>query len=507
MKPGMITIIDIGSSSTKVVVARKRFSGLEVLKTAILPAANMTEQELAAQIRTFINDNKLERSRFATCINRNSCLVKFLKLPTLDEEEIGIMLPFELEKHVPPALGEVVTAWRLVRQDQEKSFSELAVVVIKRDLIDKHLSLLSQSGVTPDLIGFSSLALADGFVRSGQGQGQAVLLQIGAASTEINILVEGKLLFSRSVPVAGNTLNQLWLKETGQEEAAVEVLKKDPEQQKNQKAAGAALGWLKILGDEIEQSFEAFRSERQQFLRPVIYLSGGGSLWPGLAPYLKERFHAETVLSDPFAGWSIAPDYLPEQAVIFTQAMGLAAALAKPENNGINLLPLDLVSAKEKKRKKKLALLSSAIILLVIMPLAIIGFSGRIKEKKEIAEINRQLAAIKADLGQAKEMQNKVQLYQDCVKGKEILLESLRQITLAAPGNVFLDHFAYDRLAKTINLRGKTTTHASAAGFAIALDKTAYFDKIINKGSREDKIGDLSLVNFEMDCQLKEGTP
>lgn len=507
MKTGMITIIDIGSSAVKIVVARKRFSDLEVLKTAYLPAATLTEPELAAQIHSFVFDNALERSPFATCINRNSCLVKFLTLPTLDEEEIGTMLPFELEKHVPQALGEVVTAWRLVRQDPEKNFSEVAVVVIKRDLIDKHLSLLSQAGVTPDLIGFSSLALADGFVRAGQEQGQAVLLQIGAASTEINILVEGKMLFSRSVPVAGNTLNQLWLKETGQEEAEVEVLKKDPDQIKDKKVAGAARDWLRMLGDEIEQSFEAFRSERQQFLQPGIYLSGGGSLWPGLGPYLQERFHAETVLSDPFAGWNMAPGSLPEQGVSFAQAMGLVAEAAKPGDTNINLLPLDLVSAKEKKRKKKLTLMSTALALLVILPVAIIGFSGRIKEKRELAEINRQLAAIKSDLGQAKEMQNKVQLYQDCVKGKEILLESLRQITLAAPSNVFLDYFAFDRMAKTINIRGKTTNHASAAGFAIALDKTAYFDKIINKGSREDKFGDLSLVNFEMDCQLKEGTP
>jgi type IV pilus assembly protein PilM len=478
MNPGIITVFDIGSSSIKAVVVRKRLGLVSLLRAEeILLSKGAEPSAIAGLIHDFIARHKLEKAGFITCVNRNSCLVKFIKLPTLNKEEIADMLPFELEKHIPPELGEVVTSHRLIRQDRrEKGFSEVLIAIIKRDLVEKHLQLLAQAGVTPVLISLSSLALADALLFSGYKQGQALLLNIGVASTEINILAEGELLFSRSIPI------------------------RDEEQP-------VVSARLKILGDEIEQSVEAFRSERQQSLHPAIYLAGSGSGLPGLAPYLRGRFHADIVPFDPFTGWNSAGEIVPEQRAIFAQAMGLAAEAKTLADNDFNLMPADLVSAQARQGRKKLVYLASALVLLVIMPLFLLGIFSRINTKKEINKINERLSGIKTEIGQAKEMQNKVQLYHDCVKGKEKILESLRQLSLSAPSNVFLDHFAYDRREKTINIRGKTTSHAAAAGYAISLDKTGYFDKIVNKGSREEKFNDLSLVSFEMDCQLKEENP
>lgn len=428
-----------------------------------------------------------------SAIPRRSAILKYIKLPSLDKTEIANMLPFEIEKHIPLSLDLVVMDYQVVDvEDKEKqTASEIMVVVVKKDIIETHLELLAAAGFIPERVGLSSLASYSSFRQKfPQETGVVVLLDIGAQNTEISILDNGRPKFSRSVALGGDTLNQLLQKKFPQEPGKLENLKKSGQILTEDNTQFIIGEWVRLLGAEVNQSLGAFRGQVPKNKISKVFLTGGGSKLAGLAELLEKKLNV-----------AVQAFSLGEEA-FFTVAKGLAYQGLGQEKLSVNLLPKNLRKNKKELRRKKFFLVAAGVCCLMSLTLALIGYADINKKQKQIYAVEQELKSLAKEIGQARELQTKIQLLQGRSDQNEIFLETLRQLSLIAPANVCIDHLVCEREGQVV-LRGKSDSHSAVAGFSIALEKSRYFEKVVNKGSREEKFGSLKLVEFEIECWLK----
>jgi type IV pilus assembly protein PilM len=513
-KPTIITGLDIGNNTIKIIQMSNTPLGWHIVDAfrEDIPLETQFKEEdkfsfTVEMLKKAVEQRpRIKNSYLVTAIGRNACILKYLTLPTRDEEEIARMLPFELEKYIPQSLGKVVQDYQVIDMDVDpgKEASEVMVVVAKRDIVDNHLRLLAAAGLKPELIDLSSLAMYNAFVsKHPEEQGVIAVLDVGTQTTEINILDYGLLKFTRSAPIGGSTLNQMLQKELGVDLQEIERLKVENQIFTKDKFREIGENWGRLLRNEINQSLEAFRTERQKKKIDKIYMSGGGSKLVGLADYLERKLGIPVLNFNPFpVNKDINENFQQEFGHLFPIALGLAYRGIQQARLQVNLLPEEMSRHKKKVKRKKLAVIIGSAALAAALLVSSQVYLNLADKKKQIAAITRELGSLKKEVDAARVLQSKIALVEEKSAGKELPLETLRYLSMVAPSNVYIDHLVVTREGQ-VSLRGKTESHGAAAGLAILLEKSGGFEKVINKGSREVKYGDTNLVEFEIDCLIK----
>lgn len=506
-----ITGLDLGAANIKLAVLKNK----HIIETIIedIPFELRFNEEQKISYTTEILKKLLSQKTYfknssvLSTISRSVAIIKYITLPSQDKTEIASMLPFEIERHIPLSLDSIIFDYRVLegRSEGNKNTSEVMVVVVKKDIVGAHLKVLAAAGLKPERIELSSLALCNSFRRKFPEEKETVsLLDIGAQNTEINILADGLLKFSRSVVNGGDTLNQLLQKEFDIELNELEDLKKSGRIFSELKAPFVISEWIELLSAEVNQSWGAFRDQGQKNIISKIYLTGGGSKLAGLTELLEKKLSIPAYNFNPFpAASDKTSESNREQIPFFAVAMGLASYGAYQKKGALNLLPAELKKSKEESKRKKIFLSVAGLGVLVFLILGLIGYLDIAKKQKQIQAVEQELKARKKEIDAVKELQLKIQLLQDKSNQNEIFLEALRQISLIVPANICIDRLVFDKETAVL-LRGKTDSHSAVASFSIALEKSRYFEKVVNKGSHEDEFGSLKLIEFEIECRLKK---
>ncbi|MDD5491254.1 MAG: type IV pilus assembly protein PilM [bacterium] len=503
----ILTSLDLGTTSIKIVQLKKTSKGWAVWQTVkkeIPLSMQPNEQErldfTIAFLREFFAGAKYSvKTGVVLGINRNSAIVKFIKLPSVDKDEISKMLPFEVEKHVPASLGKVVISSQIIDyeiEDQETN-SNIAVVMVRRDIIDEQLKILSAAGLKVTLIGLSSFGLYSRFKQLFKDDLEtSTIIEIGAHTMEIGIVSGGALRFTRSAPVGGATLSQMLQKALAVNPEESERLKKEEPVFDNPKLRETGKKWGEKLLHEINQSLDSFRLESKKKEISRLLLSGGGSQLPGLKEFLEQKLNIPV----SFLG---ADPGVQEKEVSFQVALGLAAQGAEKAPVDINLLPPEILDNRSVAKQKKIIFTLALIIGLFLVYLTGISYLKISDKKKQIREIDLELAALKNEVELTRDLQKKTELYSGWLDDRTQILEGLRQLSLAATPEIYIDHLVYDSQGQVI-IRGKTKSYEAVTRFVLQLDQTRYFGKVAMKESREARYGNQNLIEFAIDCQLKE---
>lgn len=511
----ILTSLDLGTMAVKIIQLKKTSKGwivLQAVKKEIPPAMQSNEQArrdfIVAFLKEFFAGTQYDiKTRIVLSINRNSAIVKFIKLPSGNEDEISKMLPFEVEKHIPVSLGKVVISSQVIDKEieDEKTNSNIAVVMVRRDIIDEQLKILGAAGLKASMIGLSSFGLYSRFKQLFKDNRETnAIIEIGTHTMEIDIISEGALKFTRSAPIGGATLSRMLQKVLVVDSQESERLKREERVFDKPELREAGKSWGEKLLHEINQSLDSFRLESKNKEISRLLLSGGGSKLPGLKGFLEQKLNIPVSFFDSEPGaWESQEEPWQEDEISFQVALGLAAQRTEKVPSGINLLPPEILDSRIVAKQKKLMLFLTMIVGLSLLYMAGTSYFNMVSKKREIRDIDRELAASKNEVELAKDLQKKTELYSSWLDDRTQVLEGLRQISRAATPEIYVDHLAYDSHGQVV-IRGKTRSYEAVTRFVLQLDQTRYFAKVAMKESREVQYGNQSLIEFAIDCQLKD---
>src|SRR3954470_15422437 len=111
------------------------------------PAADATRLAQAKLVlQEMIQERKLKGAKVNFAVSSQSVFTRFVKLPSVGEEQVDQIVGFEAQQNVPYPIDEVVWDYQLV-DSGDASQVEVVIVAVKADLLDDINDSVEQTGL------------------------------------------------------------------------------------------------------------------------------------------------------------------------------------------------------------------------------------------------------------------------------------------------------------------------------------------------------------------------
>lgn len=348
-------------------------------------------------------------------LSGQSVFPRFIKLPPVSKDKLYSMVRYEAEQNVPFPIAEVVWDYQLIG-DTSAGDQNAMIVAVKTDAVTSLSQCVAAAGLEPEIVDVAPLAEYN-CIRHNypDAEGCTMLLDIGARSTSLLFVEEGKV-FYRNIPVAGNAITQEIAKSLGVDFATAERLKIEKGSVSlggnHAEADEEADTISKIIRNvitrlhaEINRSVNFYRSQQDGTPPTRILLTGGSSVIRNLDTFFNEKIGIEVQFLDPFANITVGGTVDAEQASNdfygLGEVVGLAVRQSRKCEVEINLMPPDLVAKRAFLRKVPYFVI--AAVLLVASSLLWL-----MKGSSASAASNAKLESLKADVSQFAGVKNAV---------------------------------------------------------------------------------------------------
>jgi len=334
--------LDIGSSSVKAVELQRKGGTLHLINLGyenlqadtVVDGQIMELNNVSNVIANIFNEHQIKTNRVAAGVSGHSVIVKNIVLPQMSQEELQESFSWHAEEHIPFDIADVNLDYQLTSSSAESL--HVLMAACKSDKIANVKQAIQLAGKNPVIIDVDAFALQNCYeVNYLPKTGEVVaLLNIGAATMNINILNGIRSIFARDASVGGSQYTSLLQKELGLSFEQAEAVKRGghlPEGAESRPTQPIIETVSDILALEVRKTMDFYRATAEEGEEAIqkILLAGGGSKLPGLADYLAKRFEIPVEVFDPFRQVQVDPkkfdpDYMREIVPEMAVAVGLA---------------------------------------------------------------------------------------------------------------------------------------------------------------------------------------
>ncbi len=291
--------LDIGTSSIKVARLVKTRGGVKLLnfweKEIPREGKGEAEDEIIARTITELLSSIQGEKKIISSLPASSFVIKRLSLPFKGSRRIRQVIRYEMEPFLPFPLEETIIDFYIVDERLPDRTLVLAFAINKR-VVERHLKILNLAGIKPEIVDLDSTSLFNVYFPK-KDKETIALINLGATQTVINIISEGKLLFTRSILKAGDDITQALAEELGVSFKETEGLKREGLDETKTKVIKPILDEIKKEIEYTLSSFLAFYSDKKI---EKILLTGGSARLPGMVEYFQKSLNIETSLFNPF---------------------------------------------------------------------------------------------------------------------------------------------------------------------------------------------------------------
>ena len=360
-----ILSLDLGTQTISLAEFRTGQNGGLVLtsyrNTELLadPAADATRQAQAKiAVGEMVQEQGFKGSKVNYAIASQTAFTRFVKLPSVGEEQVDQIVTFEAQQNVPYPINEVVWDYQLV-DSGDASQVEVVIVAIKSDLLDELNDAVETSGVNTSVVDVAPMALYNAFrYNYSDLDGCSLIIDIGARTTNL-IFVEPRKIFSRSIPTGGNTITAAIAKDLNEPFGAAEERKKrdgfvslggayaDPDDPEVARVSKMIRNTMTRLHAEIARSVSFYRSQQGGSPPVRVFLAGGSATLPYMREFFTEKFQLPVDYFNPLRNVAVGPglnlDDIGRNAHTMGELVGLALRATSSCPMEFNLRPPSVV--------------------------------------------------------------------------------------------------------------------------------------------------------------------
>jgi type IV pilus assembly protein PilM len=173
-KPKSIVGIDIGSSSVKAVELLVKPKGLELLHVgaaplapeAIVQGAFLNSGAIVEAVSEAVSNAGIKTKQVATAVSGHSVIVKKISLPSMTREELEESIRWEAEQYIPFDINEVNLDFQILESGSSDGQMDVLLVAAKKDLIDDYVAVLTEAGLSAQVVDVAAFAVANSFTKN-----------------------------------------------------------------------------------------------------------------------------------------------------------------------------------------------------------------------------------------------------------------------------------------------------------------------------------------------------
>ncbi|HIJ94705.1 MAG TPA: type IV pilus assembly protein PilM [Desulfuromonadales bacterium] len=332
--------IDIGSSSVKLVQLKDNKGSLQLLNAAIIPLPPeaivdntlMDSSAVASVVKNLVSSMGIKVKDVACSISGNSVIIRKIVLPAMPQEELEDQISWEAEQYIPFDINDVNMDFQILSPDSsDPSKMNVLLVASKKDIINDYVSVFNEAGLHLLVVDVDSFAVQNAFEANYTCGPEDILalINIGASVMNINIIKDGKTLFTRDVQMGGNLYTEEIQKQLGLSSDAAESAKKLAHATHNEALIRAIEKINETITQEIRRSLDFYNSTANDERIRSVFVSGGCSKVYNLIPAISEKIGLPVDKLNPFAELTINdkdfdPEYLQEIGPLMAVPVGLA---------------------------------------------------------------------------------------------------------------------------------------------------------------------------------------
>jgi type IV pilus assembly protein PilM len=310
--------VDIGTSSITVCVLRGGPEGFRIahmvrktFQDDLLNEGNIIDKEMVGgEIRRIFADHGIRCRNAACSLSSYVVITKVVTLPFLEGEAFEKSVSVEVENAIPFPLKDVHFSYYVMGMDEVKEdMVNVQMAAAKKDIVEGYMQAFDLAGLSLRVIDIDVFGIANMVAQIYFSKDTSVMaVDIGAATTNIAILKEDSIQFTREILLGGNTL-------TRQIERSEQVSFQEAEERKL--AADPVVSnffedFIYSVSSEISKTINFYVSIKPREMISKIYLTGGSSLLKGLKDQVAEDTKVTVEYLNPFLMLSGAPDSVPE---------------------------------------------------------------------------------------------------------------------------------------------------------------------------------------------------
>ena len=384
--PKIVIGLDIGTHSVKAVQLSKFGDSPKVDKALLLNlgADGSDEAQMEATIgamRTIATTFDAKKALLAAALPGEDTFIRYLRFPQMPPDELRNSIELEADQNLPYDLSELMMDSIVLEEVTERNETIIKVLLVaaKGDVIRQTLNYFQTVGLSPNMLGVTTLAIADSFEANNgfQADESVALINIGASSTNIHFCRDGISNFTRDISRAGRDLTaaiqkllkvgyaeaeamkigygiskveagssdlldmpetspfeseppiEVDLEENGYEDATTEPMAREKADDASRIVNATRPALSRLIG-EIRRSIDYYEKQLYEKSVDKLVLSGGSALFPGLDQSLADATGVPVEIVDPVQAFVVdesSPEVAPlmENRAQFNVAVGLAA--------------------------------------------------------------------------------------------------------------------------------------------------------------------------------------
>lgn len=305
--------LDIGSHSVKLVELSeskgsyrlKNFAMVNLPQDVIVDGTVMDSGAIIDVLKDLISRRKLRNRKVAISVSGFSVIIKKIAVAMMSEEELLESIQWEAAQYIPFEIEDVNIDFQILGQNRENPDQmDVLLVAAKRETISDYENLILGAGLELQLIDVDSFAVETMYENLfGIGDEEVIaLVNLGASTTNVNIVKGPISLYTKDVPLGGKQLTQEIQRQYGMSFEEAENLKVGgPELWASHRNVEKIISnYCENFASEIQRSLDLFYATYPEEQIQRIGLCGGGAMTPGLLDQVRERMGLEVQLLNPF---------------------------------------------------------------------------------------------------------------------------------------------------------------------------------------------------------------
>ncbi len=328
--------IDFGNHSVKAVELKTlsspelvNFGSQRTPHGVISSEDDVHQNQLADAVKTLFSTAKIRTKNVVMALPESSVFTRFIELPGVKEDELENAIYYQAKDYIPMNINDVHMSSVKLGFDKDKNAFKVLLVAAPIKLINIFITVAEKAGLNPIAIETESVAMGRSMFRA-TGKKHMVMLDFGATSTDMSILLDGQLVFSQSIAIGSDSLTQSIVNKFNFEYQQAEEYKRNygvVEGVLEGKMYQTLAPILSALNTEVSRGIEFYKNKTLAQAPTDVMLSGDGALLPGLPEFISKNLNLNATLSNPWNNIKIPDKYkniVGKSASSFAVSIGLA---------------------------------------------------------------------------------------------------------------------------------------------------------------------------------------
>ncbi len=537
-RPDTLVGVDNGMHSLKIVIARRTPHGLNLEDFLIEDLSSVEEEKRSSFARdklfeTLRSKNISKAGVFFIAHNNDNVFAKRMTLPLVPAREIKQVLSWETKDILPFPTSEAVFDFQIIEEKQEpggQKSIDLIAVAIDKNTINEAVSFLEGTELSLENITIVPACLINivNCLRNPEFdiKEPIAFLEIGYRHSNLCILKDKKLIFTRHLLVGSDDITRSMMTEVSTHNGVVNLSYEQAEKVKiriglpkkeetiqvgeqvleSSRLYSMMMPALEKITQEIRKSF-IYSTEKLGISKPKqMHLIGGGALLKNIDKFFKETLGIDVKICSPDKDTQFCANIpLAKKEKIAQAAVAIGAVVG--QDNQINLLPLEF-------KKKKLETAGKILLRMIIFAaFAILGLNYALLSFQQINyrakyNIMRRQQDVRYELRSSKNEIEATQAAISTIKGNKIpTVMILEEISLRTPKDILLDKIDYSGGGEVkisgVILSGELTAPVILSEYIKIIENSPIFQSVTLVSSIQRRRGEASVLEFTINGKLE----